>query len=147
MNNEQDFDKNLHDLMYSARKQNATFVIAEQDMSHLQNHYVVKNGRICSDWNSNAPFIHYITNVLKGGDKVPRGKHFKNRITGHPVVLVNGVGNLVPIIIDAHDDQFPTTLIQNMVGKDLLIIDPPRDSQDLFRLAKGDSVKNPFEQI
>ncbi|WP_212515802.1 hypothetical protein [Acinetobacter soli] len=51
------------------------------------NSYVSKNGKL--DSTSPSPFRHYLINVLKSGDKEPRGQFFKGKRPGPRTLMMD----------------------------------------------------------
>lgn len=75
----------LKDVMRENRKWNAGSFTTEQSLE------------VGSAPNkSKAPFLFYLRHVLKRGDKPPRGKFFKNRVAGTPVIFTDELWNMAP---------------------------------------------------
>lgn len=53
----------------------------------IGNRYTSKNGKL--DSTSTAPFRQYLINVLKSGDKVPRGQFFKGKRPGPRTLIMD----------------------------------------------------------
>lgn len=71
-----EFVDGVKEVMRENRKHNADTLTAEQKIDGL-----------LAPKKSNAPFLFYLKHVLKRGDKPPRGKFFKNRVAGLPVII------------------------------------------------------------
>ena len=75
----------LKDVMRENRKWNAEPFITEQSLE------------VGSTANkSKAPFSFYLRHLLKRGDKPPRGKFFKSRVAGIPVIFSDELWNMAP---------------------------------------------------
>lgn len=76
MNYSKDVVANIKDLLRENRKHGAAPITAEQSLEGLKDKL-----------NAQAPFLFYLKHVLKRGDTPPRGKHFKNRVAGMPIII------------------------------------------------------------